>query len=236
MNPVQWRFELRGDAELLEHLLRLFCSSDPCVERHGDSFFLCSSAFDFSGEGQERNALYALNRAEPALDRLNIAASLYIRDFKPPWIGAEWYLSTEGWTKKSILLAATSSISKKRANPDLSLEPKNALAAVARLMGSDRMTHRILRAIQEADWGEPGDLYRIIDAIRKNVGGEKGLEEAGIASKREFGICKHSLTMRRKILPRAGSRPKAVMSLEEAEGFTREMAARWLHWKLEKLG
>lgn len=234
---MQWRFELRGKQEILVCLPDLFSSSDPWIERLDDRFYLCSASFDIPPTALESDELFALNRAELSLHVVNVVASIYVRDFHPPWIAAEWFLSPAGWTQKSAMVPAILRVDKQRENPHLRPGPDATLAAVIRLSNSDRQVNHIFRVIKTAEWGEPEDLYKILDAIRTDVGsgGAKQLEIEGIVRQEEFKRCTGSLNMRRKVLPKDWKRPRNPMSLEDAEDFTRQTVAAWVKWRSENL-
>lgn len=114
--------------------------------------------------------------------------------------------------------------------------PRPRFVAVIRLAHSDAAVERAMRlfAADSASWV---GLYRILEVVEEDVGGEKRLTRLGWASKMPIKDFKHSANSveaagnesRHGVEP--GDPPARPMTIEEARKFGRNLVDGWLNSK-----
>jgi hypothetical protein len=232
-----WEIQLQGNANDLAYLAEHLTSSPTVVRRaaEGDGFLLQSERFDECGTAAEvaavavqvAAALWGIlkwdrNSGEP----LRVGAAIETRPD-----GGKNITSRPG-TGEYNSMGYPAGLIHRDADGKVIPAPPPRLVAIIKLVNSDAGVERAMRlfAADSASWV---GLYRILEVVEDDVGGEKRLTGLEWASKLRVKDFKHSANSvqaaggeaRHGVEP--GAPPARPMAIEEAQTLVRDLLDNW---------
>jgi len=231
----EWAYSLEGDRQLLELASELGHWPTASIVRYQDSFLLRSPVFR-SVDGDRHDTVGRLSLGQSILNAVNPLLALGIDNFRPLIIVGYGYFQGEEWIKVCCLAYGTGSVIPPRSH-NTSVVSDLSPDTLLRLAQSDAAVKAVLQVLATRPLSEPEVLYKVLDAVRTDVGGAAGLKRVGLCNAAEFKVVTGTLNhpeilghQARKVVPK-GPRPSRQVSLEQAKLFVRKLVGSWLRSK-----
>ncbi len=224
--PLDWKAQLQGHSFDLDTLADLFGEGDPLIVKEGAVAYLSSSAFD---------PLTTLEQVEECAERLldiaNALGRLESDSYQPVTLTGSFNSKAGGGT---IHVVITDTIGVR----DQLLAPVSPRSLELKRVAFDGTNTRVAAAMRvlgsraQLSWTE---LYKVLELIRKDVGGQKRLEGKTWVDKAKLSRFTHTANWLDAVSARhaRGLRPapEHPWTILEGRAFISALARGWLNEK-----
>jgi hypothetical protein len=222
----------------LPELARVFDDGDPQVRRMDDGTFVLESSSQFGGLETFNEVC---DKADPLLDLMNGAMKADDFTFRPASLSNVGWDETGAQHARAMAGTATQRVRARivaagTVDGAVRPPPPDPARQIFDLRSTDQNVQDALRLMgkKDLDWIT---LFKILEIIEKDVGGEKVIAEYGWASRSRLGVFTASSNHQGASgddarHARMSGTPKEAMTLAEGRAFIQAILLPWLHWQI----
>lgn len=235
-------FQLTGSEKVLSRLHELLSGQGVSIIRDGDRYLLEPSFHSIPLDDPVLGVMNLGAKWEPVI---NIAVRLHIDNSEKISITAVYSRSDDEWNQLTSWVKIRAEVAGRVDHPVRPKELLTQLIVFFHLMtreSKDPNTLAILRAIRDADFRSPDDVYRVYDAVRTDLGGETELVSRGYLSRKEAHRLRQTLNYpgqasgrrSRKAVARGTPPAAEAMSWADVTATLRSVLRGWVAIKVKE--
>jgi len=231
---TEWLIELAGHQSDLDELTKILTTSELSVVKLDNAYYLKSMALHSLNTDQQ-----AYGHAKTMIDQLNGIGGIYVEGYQNVSLSGGVAWEDEQGKHRSVFVEARSALHARASMsvPTVSgvVETQKAITPADNAMAKATQEEVVSRALRffskEKNWS---NLYKVVDAIREDVGSLKDVESKGWVPGNEINrftgtANNYSAVGDDSRHGFAAEKPmRDPMMLSEAVGLIRTLLAKWL--------